>query len=263
MTTAFRPRHFTRKSLVPGQATASMALPVLLMPHARHLQLLIAAVLMWTAGLNAADAPQEQQLTSARLEFERALIEASLEPLKKQVIELDAIEKQRAAARDYDGAIAVRTERRRLEGELERLDKQLLLIQTREQSLRSAALPDRIPLPLDQAELNGVRREGGEITGWSRIGTGAAWKLPALPPGGYEVVIRYRCGALDGGVLDVREARFHLSSPIETTLKGPQEKNLGTLKITDGSGTLTLSATTLLKDNLMDLLGVWLIPAWR
>lgn len=213
--------------------------------------------------LHAADTTTEQTLTNARLEFERSLIEVSLEPLKKQVIELDTLEKQKASARDYDGAIVVRTERRRLEGELERLDKQLLLIQTREQSLRSAALPDRIPLPLEQAVLNGVRREGGEITGWSRTGTGATWKLPALPPGGYEVVIRYRCGALDGGVLDVREARFHLSSPIETTLKGPQEKNLGTLKVTDGSGTISLSASTLLKDNLMDLLGVWLIPAWR
>lgn len=225
--------------------------------------LTVFALLGLAAQLPALDTTPEQTLTNARLEFERALIEASLEPLKKQVIELDAIEKQKASTRDYDGAIAVRTERRRLEGELERLDKQLLLIQTREQSLRSAALPDRIPLPLEQAVLNGVRREGGEITGWSQTGTGATWKLPALPPGGYEVVIRYRCGALDGGVLDVREARFHLSSPIETTLKGPQEKNLGTLKVTDGSGTISLSASTLLKDNLMDLLGVWLIPSWR
>lgn len=225
--------------------------------------LIVFALLGLAEQLPALDTTPEQTLTNARLEFERALIEASLEPLKKQVIELDAIEKQKASARDYDGAIVVRTERRRLEGELERLDKQLLLIQTREQSLRSAALPDRIPLPLEQAVLNGVRREGGEITGWSQTGTGATWKLPALPPGGYEVVIRYRCGALDGGVLDVREARFHLSSPIETTLKGPQEKNLGTLKVTDGSGTISLSASTLLKDNLMDLLGVWLIPSWR
>jgi hypothetical protein len=242
---------------------ASIPPAVVLIPRLRHPLLTLFALLGLAARLHAVDATTEQTLTNARLEFERSLIEASLEPLKKQVIELDAIEKQKASARDYDGAIAVRTERRRLEGELERLDKQLLLIQTREQSLRSAALPDRISLPLEQAVLNGVRREGGEITGWSRTGTGAAWKLPALPPGGYEVVIRYRCGALDGGVLDVREARFHLSSPIETTLKGPREKNLGTLKVTDGSGTISLSASTLLKDNLMDLLGVWLIPAWR
>ena len=242
---------------------ASITPAVVLIPHLRQPILTLCALLGLAARVHAVDTTPEQTLTNVRLEFERSLIEASLEPLKKQVIELDAIEKQKASARDYEGAIAVRTERRRLEGELERLDKQLLLIQTREQSLRSAALPDRIPLPLEQAVLNGVRREGGEITGWSQTGTAATWKLPALPPGGYEVVIRYRCGALDGGVLDVREARFHLSSLIETTLKGPQEKNLGTLKITDGSGTISLSASTLLKDNLMDLLGVWLIPAWH
>ncbi len=242
---------------------ASIPPAVVLIPRLCHPLLTLFALLGLAVQLPALDTTPEQTLTNARLEFERALIEASLEPLKKQVIALDAIEKQKASSRDYDGAIVVRTERRRLEGELERLDKQLLLIQTREQSLRSAALPDRIALPLEQAVLNGVRREGGEITGWSRTGTGATWKLPALPPGGYEVVIRYRCGALDGGVLDVKEARFHLSSPIETTLKGPQEKNLGTLKVTDGSGTISLSASTLLKDNLMDLLGVWLIPAWR
>ena len=64
-------------------------------------------------------------------------------------------------------------------------------------------------------------------------------------------------------MLEVKEAKFHLSSQLDTTLKGPQEKNLGTLKITDGSSTLTLTATTLVKDNLMHLLGVWLVPATK
>jgi hypothetical protein len=77
------------------------------------------------------------------------------------------------------------------------------------------------------------------------------------------VVIRYRCGALDGGVLEVKEAKFRLTSQIDTTTKGPQEKNLGTLKITDGSSILTLTATTLVKDNLMDLLSLGLVPASR
>jgi hypothetical protein len=218
---------------------------------------------VFTAGtpLLAVDAPPEAGLEMARLKFQRSMIEASLAPLKKHLLELSEVEKKRAEARDYAGAISARNERRQVEDELERLDKELLLLQTREQSLKASALPERISLPLEQAQLNDVRREGGELTGWSKPGSSASWKLPALPPGGYEIYIRHRCGALDGGLLQVKEAKFHLSSQIDTTSKGPLEKSLGTLKITDGSGTLTLTATTLVKDNLMHLLGLWLVPA--
>jgi hypothetical protein len=211
----------------------------------------------------AAEPAPELSLEMERLKFERSMIEVSLAPLKKHLLELTAVEKKRAEARDYAGAIAARNERHKIENELARLDKELLLLQTREQSLKASTLPDKIDLPLDQAQLSGVRREGGSLTGWSKPGASASWKLPALPHGGYEVVIRYRCGALDGGVLEVKEAKFHLTSQIDTTSKGPQEKNLGTLKITDGSSTLTLTATTLVKDNLMDLLSLGLVPASR
>lgn len=211
----------------------------------------------------AAEPPPELSLEMERLKFERSMIEVSLAPLKKHLLELTALEKKRAEARDYAGAIATRNERRKIEDELERLDKELLLIQTREQSLKASTLPDKIDLPLDQAQLSGVKREGGSLTHWSKPGASASWKLPDLPHGGYEVVIRYRCGALDGGVLEVKEAKFRLISQIDTTSKGPQEKNLGTLKITDGSSTLTLTATTLVKDNLMALLSLGLVPASR
>lgn len=213
--------------------------------------------------IGAAEPEPDLSLELARLKFERSMIESSLSPMKKHLLELTALEKKRAEARDYLGAISTRNERRKLEDELGRLDKELLLLQTREQSLKASTLPDRISLPLEQAQLSGVRREGGALTGWSQPGASATWKLPGLPSGGYEVILRYRCGALDGGLLEVREAKFHLTSQIDTTLKGPQEKNLGTLKLTDGSSTLTLTATTLVKDNLMDLLTLWLVPASR
>jgi len=225
--------------------------------------MLVLALCMASAWALAADPPQESGLELARLRFQRSMIESSLGPLKKHLLDLSELEKKRAEARDYAGAISVRNERRQVEDELERLDKELLLLQTREQSLKASALPDRITLALDQAKLTNVRREGGELTGWSKPGASAVWKLPALPPGGYEIYIRHRCGALDGGVLEVKETKFHLSSQIDTTSKGPQEKNLGTLKITDGNGALTLTATTLVKDNLMHLLGLWLVPATK
>ncbi len=196
-----------------------------------------------------------------RLSYARELIEASLAPVKEQITTLGTLEKQFAAERDYDDAITARDERKRLQNELARLDKELLLLQTREQTLKTSLLPDRIKFPLDAAALSDLRLEGGAITGWSKVGAAATWKLPALPPGGYEVMLRYRCGATEGGKLLIKEAHFTLTTSIETTLKGPEERSAGTLKISDGSGTLTLSAQALVTDNLMQLLAVELVPA--
>ena len=225
--------------------------------------LLWLAVLAAGADIHAADPDPAHTLELARLNFERSMIETSLTPLKKHLTELALLEKQHADARDYGGAIEARDLRRRVEDELERLDKELLLLQTRELSLKASLLPDRIPLRLEAAELRGVAREGGSLTRWSKPGASATWKLSGLPPGGYEVILRYRCGPLEGGSVLVQEAKFTLSGDMETTLKGPEEKNLGTLKITDGSGPLTISARTVVKDNLMQLLAVELVPASR
>ncbi len=247
----------------------------LLISPPSHLQLksgFVLACVLVGAGL-ALSAPKAEKRTDdpgassdialLRLGYERELIEASLSPVKEQITTLGTLEKQFAAERDYDAAITARDERKRLQDELARLDKELLLLQTREQTLRTSLLPDRIKLPLDAATLSGLRLEGGAITGWSKVGAAAAWKLPALPPGGYEVMLRYRCGAAEGGKLLIKEARFTLTTTIETTLKGPEERSAGTLKISDGSSTLALSAQALITDNLMQLLAVELVPAAR
>lgn len=209
------------------------------------------------------DPGASQEIATLRTGFERKLIESSLRPLKDQITALTALEKQFADARDYDAAITARDERKRLQNELSRLDKELLLLQTREQTAKVSVLPERIKLPLEAATLTGVRRESGAITGWSKVGASATWKLPALPPGGYEVMLRYRCGAAEGGTLLIKEARFTLSASIETTLKGPEERNAGTLKVSEGASTLTLAAQSLVTNNLMQLLGVELVSASR
>lgn len=198
-----------------------------------------------------------------RLAYERNLIEGILAPVKLQITTLSGLERQFAEARDYDAAITARDERKRLQSELARLDKELLLLQTREQALKTSLLPDRIKFPVEEAQLNGVRLQSGSLVGWSAVGASATWKLPSLPHGGYEVMLKYRCGAAEGGVLLIQEARFSLSAPIETTLKGPEERNAGTLKISDGTGTLTLTAQSLVTNNLMQLLAVELVPASR
>lgn len=205
----------------------------------------------------------DPSLALTRLRYEKALIEASLAPMKKHLVDLAALERQRAEARDYTGAIEARDLRRKVEQDLARLDKELLLLQTREISINASTLPDRVVLPLDQAKLSGVTLRNGALTGWSRPGASALWKLPKLPPGGYEVLLRFRCGPLEGGSLQVQETRFHLDASVDTTLKGTDEKNLGTLKVTDGEGPLTITAQSVFKDNLMQLLGVSLIPASR
>ncbi len=211
----------------------------------------------------AADPGTSQEIALLRISHERSLIESSIAPIKQQIATLTALERQFAATRDYDAAITARDERQRLHQELTHLDQSLLLLQTREQALQTSLLQDRIQLPLESATLTDLRREGGAITGWSKVGASAIWKLPALPPGGYEVLLRYRCGAAEGGTLLVKEARFTLTAAIETTLKGPEERNAGTLKISDGGGTLTLAAQSLITNNLMQLLAVELVPASR
>lgn len=203
-----------------------------------------------------------RQMDLLRLQFERNWITTSLAPLKKQLTAAATLEKQLATAHDYDGAIRARDQQRRWQAEIERLDKQLLLIQAREQSLKAAALPDRITLAIDAAALDGVTREGTVLTSWEKAGASATWTLPALPPGGYEVVLRYRCAPTEGGEFVVKEKRFTLSGTTrETGLGGPVEHNLGTLKLSEAATSLTLTAAKVPLKNLMQLHGIELIPA--
>lgn len=205
------------------------------------------------------------ELAALRTTHELALLQAGIPALRQYVTELTALEKRCALARDYKGAIAARDERQSIEREIARVEKDALLLRTRELSLRSALLPDQIVLMPEQAVLSGVEREPatGALTNWKSAGASATWKLPDLPAGGYEVLVRYACDALEGGVLTIAEQTFTLNGTADTTLKGPVEKNFGTLKITNGSGKLTLTARTVLKSNLMHLYFVKLVPSNR
>ena len=200
-----------------------------------------------------------------RAVHEAGMLRAALPLLKQHQAELAALEKRLAGNRDYAGAITARNERLAVAKDLARLEKEELLLRSREQGLRAALLPDQIVLMPEQAVLSGVEREAGSgaLTGWKKAGASATWKLPGLPPGGYEVVIRYSCDALEGGTVLISEQTFSLSGVLGTTLKGPDERNFGTLKITNGSATFTLAARSVIKDNLMHLYYVKLLPANR
>jgi hypothetical protein len=205
------------------------------------------------------------ELALLRTGFDMKLIRASLPALRQYQSDLLALERRLAAARDYPAAITARNERHEVEREIARLEKDDLFLRNREQSLQTALLPAHLLLPLERAVLSGVVFDAKEgcLTSWSKSGASATWTLPGLPPGGYEVVLRYSCDALEGGAVLLKEAVYTLTAPVQTTLRGPAEKNIGTLRITDGAGTLTLSAASVLRGNLMKLHSVELIPANR
>ena len=209
----------------------------------------------------ADDNPSEREIALLRIQFERNWIATSLAAVKKQVAVVEALEKRLAEARDYDGAIAARQQHQQWQAELLRLSQDLELLQAREHTLTSPLPHPRILLPLDNAILAGVSRRNGMLTDWAKPGASAMWKLPPLPPGGYEVRLRYRCGPLEGGSITAKEDIFTLSGPVETTMRGPESRNLGTLRLSEGASSLTLTANSVMKDNLMQLLEVELIPA--
>ena len=77
------------------------------------------------------------------------------------------------------------------------------------------------------------------------------------------MILKCSSGPLEGGTVQIKEAFYSLTGTISTTMKGVEEQNLGTLKIRDGSGTLKITALTVLKSNLMQLQSVELLPANR
>jgi len=217
------------------------------------------------AGLTVAAPTAKSDLATLRARLELKLAQNSLPVLREYMSDLSSLEKQAAAARDYETAGAVRKERLRVTVEAASQEKLALLLETRQPGPEARAAAERIVLKTSDAQLEGVKLDAatGVLTGWSSPGASATWKLPDLPSGGYEVVLRYSSGALEGGSVIVQEAFYTLTSNIGTTLKGFEEQNIGTLKIRDGSGFFKISAKTVLKANLMQLQGVELLPANR
>lgn len=209
--------------------------------------------------------PPPEEIELARLDHHHQLLEASLGPLKTALSKLDELALSNARAREYEAAIAARIEREHIATDLDRIAKELLILETRKQFLQTSLLPDHILLPLDNAKLESVRydEEKKWLNHWDRPGAYAEWTLPGVPPGGYEVLLTYQCSPLEGGTIMINEKTFSLSGEMDTTLRGPEVKNLGTLKITDGNTPLRLTARTIVKSNLMNLLSIELIPANR
>lgn len=183
---------------------------------------------------------------------------SSIPPLKKLIGDLEALEKKAAAANDFETAMAARTARLRSQAELAAAEKLLLLLQTAGET----APVGKIVLKLEDAVLEGVKLDPAKhvLTGWQNPASKATWKLPGIPPGGYEVVLRYSSGTSEGGMVRVAEAFYTLTVPTRITLNGAEDHFLGTLRIRDGQGPLVISAASVLKNNLMELEEVELLP---
>lgn len=196
-------------------------------------------------------------LPTARQQFDRDLTQATLPEMRQYVSELKALEKRASSARDYAGAIEVSRVRKAAEAELEVMAKraeQMNLAQP-------TNTPASIQLSAAKAKLEGTMYDAkaDEITGWAKAAS-ATWTLPNLPPGGYDVVLHYSCTATEGGSVVVKEAFYNLTRDIKAPTQGIAQLALGTLRIRDGAGSLTLTARSVLGGNLMHLHAVELIP---
>jgi hypothetical protein len=195
-----------------------------------------------------------------RKQFEHDSLQAGLPVLRRQVETLRAMELKAAEARDYDTALAARTERMKLSVTLADQEKMELLVEA-QSAVAERKETQRIVLNPAEAKLSGVELEAKALTLWSGMDASATWKLPDLAPGGYEVILKYECDSAGKDGMMVQEKFFTLSGEWQTsTKKGPVEHRLGILRVRDGGGLFKVVARTDLKGKLLKLQSVELVP---
>lgn len=204
-----------------------------------------------------------KDLRTLRSVFRKSLIEAIMPEQRSHLDQLLKLEKKLAAAHDFSNAIRARDERLTLEQELTVLEQELPMLTARAAG-EGKVLPERIPLKLEEAVLTGVRLDSdGALTGWMDAQCLAAWKLPGVPAGGYEIILKYSCGRDGGGQFLLKENFYTLRGTLTPTDGKPMERNVGTLRIRDGHGALTLAVNAPSKDGLLRVWSMELAPVSR
>ena len=195
--------------------------------------------------------------------FRKSLIGTILPEKREHLERVRELEKKLISSRDYATAIRARDERLALEHEITALEQELPMLTARVAG-EGKMLPERIPLKLADATLMGLKMDKeGALTGWNETQSAATWKLPGLPSGGYEIIMKYSCGKNDGGTVVIKESFYLLRGEVSPTSDKPVEKNLGTLRIRDGQGSLTIAASATPKGDLMRLWSLELAPVNR
>lgn len=200
--------------------------------------------------------PADVRLLRAQLQQE--VLIAILPEKKTYRDQLLALEKRFAAEQDFESAIRSRNERLEVEKELVRFEKEIA-------RLRSAVVapsPGQIELKSSTAIVTGVQHDGkqGYLAGWDSPEATATWPLSDVVPGGYEVLIQ--CTG-DGGPVTVKESFYSLQADIKPVGGKPVAQNLGTLRIKDGKGSLTLATNSPEKCKGLRVYAIVLVPCAR
>lgn len=223
------------------------------------------ACLICVCPVNAEESPAADtaDLRTLRSVFRKSVIEAIMPEKQAHLERLRDLEKKLATSHNFADAIRARDERLALEHEITALEQELPMLTARAAG-EGKVLPERIPLKLEDATLSGVKRDkDGVLAGWTDAQSLATWKLPGLPSGGYEVILKYSCGKDEGGEIMIKESFYTLRGTVTTTDDKLMEKNIGTLRIRDGHGTLTVAANSASKGGLMRLWSLELAPVSR
>ncbi len=189
-----------------------------------------------TLSLAAQDATPD--LRKLRQQLRRSIVTTLLPEKRAHRDDLLALEKRYAAAFDYAGAMRTRDERLMLEQEIAAMEKEAPA-----ETAANHTGATRFELKLSDATLSGARiaPKEGSITDWEKSGASATWVLPGLPPGGYEVLVRYTTDRAAAVML--KETYYFLQAGLAAGNGKSTEVILGTLRIRDGKGTLTFSPT--------------------
>ncbi len=222
------------------------------------------ALLLATANATAQSKPRENDLRTLRASFRQELLSAVLPENRAYIGQLKELEGELATARDYRASIKVRDERLALEQDLTAFEQELPGLAARAAG-RTALLPERILFRPQDATLSGLNLEKeGALTGWgSPQGGTATWKLPGIPAGGYEVFVTYTCANGGSAAFEVRESFYVLRGKAPAPAPDAMGKNLGTLRIRDGTGTLTLASDSVSQPAQLRVVAVELAPVNR
>lgn len=228
---------------------------------------LLVLPLLMDAAQDKTDSPgaPTPDLRTLRVDYRKGLLEALLPQKKAYSDELEALEKKLATDADFNNAIKARNERVQLDQEIMALEQELSALTTQAQALHSAALPDRIILSPAEAQISGITLEPKDksLSGWKPSHSLATWRVPALPPGGYEVYVTYSCPAKGTATFTVRETRYTLEVKITDPAPKPVEKLFGTLRVQANNTTLSLSAESIESGHPVHIHSVALVPANR
>lgn len=200
------------------------------------------------------------ELRAMKAGLRRSLLKEILPEMKAHCDRLRELEKKQAAAQDFAGAVKARDERTKVEKQISSLEQEAAILASRPAIENAARLAARIELKLSDASLEGTQldKSDGAITGWGAANSQATWKLPGIPPGGYEVFVR--CTGQTGDV-SVKESFYSLTGPCKSADDKAIEHNLGTLRVRDGAGNLTLGAAQPEKSTAWRVYSVVLVPS--